>query len=207
MDPGDAGIDASRPDARPGGGVTMPDVFAMLEADHRHVEALLGELAETDAGPEREALVATLTQALQLHMQFEEQDVYPLLEQVDGEMEQEAEVEHGLARDGLAKMTELVAAPGFGAAVDMVTAGISHHVEEEEHEAFPQLRQSCDEAVLAGLGRALLARKAEAGVLADHLGAATKDDLAQLAQDLGVEGRSAMTKAELIAAITSSVPA
>src|SRR5215204_699429 len=105
----------------------MPDVFTMLRTDHRTVETLLDELSESEEGEEREALVVKLSQALRLHMQFEEGEVYPLLQQVDGQMEEEAEVEHRLARDGLAKMTELVAAPGFGAAVEMVKAGISHH--------------------------------------------------------------------------------
>jgi hemerythrin superfamily protein len=184
----------------------MPDVFTMLETDHRTVESLLADIAASEQGPEREALVVKLTQALQLHMQFEEGEVYPLLQQVDGEMEQEAEVEHQLARDGLAKMTELVAAPGFGAAVEMVKAGISHHVEEEEQEAFPKLRSSCDQAAVKQLGQTLLRRKAEAGTLSDDLEGASKGVLSEIAEQLGVDGRSSMTQAELIAAITSAAP-
>src|SRR3954454_2235150 len=129
----------------------MPDVFTMLEHYHPTVEAVLAEIEASEQGPEREALVVRVTQALQLHMQFEEGEVYPLLKEVDDEMEQEAEVEHQLARDGLTKMTELAAAPGFGAAVEMVKAGISHHVEEEEQEAFPKLRSSCDDATVERL--------------------------------------------------------
>jgi hemerythrin superfamily protein len=182
----------------------MPDVFAMLETDHRNVEKLLDQLAESEEGPEREALVAQLTQALQLHMEFEEGDVYPLLATLDGEMEQEAEIEHTLARDGLAKMTELVAAPGFGAAVEMVKAGISHHVEEEEQEAFPKLRSSCDAATVDRLGQELFQRKAAAGTLATDLEAATKDVLTSMAEELGVEGRSSMTKAQLIDALAGA---
>jgi iron-sulfur cluster repair protein YtfE (RIC family) len=184
--------------------VVVPDVFTMLETDHRNVESLLDELANSEAGPEREALVVKMTQALQLHMQFEEDEIYPLLQRVDGEMEEEAEVEHRLARDGLAKMTELVAAPGFGAAVEMVKAGIHHHVEEEEHEAFPALRTSCDDATVDRLGQALLQRKAAAGTLADDLQAATKDVLVQMAEELGIDGRSSMTKAQLVDALTTA---
>jgi len=182
----------------------VPDVFTMLETDHRMVESLLADIEASEEGSEREALVVKVTQALQLHMQFEEGELYPLLQQVDGEMEQEAEVEHQLARDGLAKMTELVAAPGFGAAVEMVKAGISHHVEEEEHEAFPKLRDACDQAAVEELGQALLRRKAEAGTLADDLEGATKDVLSEIAEAVGVDGRSSMTKAELIGAIASA---
>ena len=182
----------------------MPDVFTMLEADHRHVESLLEELAESNEGPEREALVTTLTQALQPHMEFEEGEVYPLLEQLDSEMEAEAEVEHGLARDGLSKMTELVAAPGFGAAVEMVKAGISHHVEEEEQEVFPKLRSSCDAATLGRLGQALVRRKAALGTLTSDLQSTTKDALYELAEEYDIDGRGSMTKAQLIDAVTAS---
>ena len=43
-------------------------------------------------------------------------------------------------RDGLAKLEELVSAPGFGAAVEMLLGGISHHVEEEESEILPTMK-------------------------------------------------------------------
>jgi hypothetical protein len=39
-------------------------------------------------------------------------------------------------------MAKMVGKPGFGAAVDMVEAGIKHHVEEEETEVFPKLRKA-----------------------------------------------------------------
>ena len=73
-------------------------------------------------------------------MEIEESQVYPQLEQVDNEIAEEANVEHGLVQ-GLDKLQELIGMPGFGAAVDMLKAGIGHHVEEEETEVFPQLRE------------------------------------------------------------------
>jgi hypothetical protein len=41
-----------------------------------------------------------------------------------------AEVEHGLARDGLAKMMSMLDAPGFGSVVEMVKAGITTTVHQ-----------------------------------------------------------------------------
>jgi hypothetical protein len=101
-------------------------------------------------------------------------------------------------------MTELVAAPGFGAAVEMLKAGISHHVEEEEQEAFPKLRSSCDDSTVEGLGQTLFRRKAAAGTLSADLEAATKDALSEMAKDLGIEGRSSMSKPQLIETITAA---
>jgi hypothetical protein len=89
----------------------------------------------------------------------------------------------------------------------MVKAGISHHVEEEEQEVFPQLRNSCDADRLDRLGRDLIRRKAQAGTLADDLAGATKETLTALAGEYGVDGRSSMTKAQLIEALSASTAA
>ena len=178
------------------------DVLAMLEADHRHVERLLDRLADSEAGPEREELVVSLSKSLSAHMAFEEKSIYPLLLDLDAEMTEEAEIEHGLARNGLDRMSQLTDVPGFGAALDMVKAGIAHHVEDEEEEAFPLLRDRCDEELRQQLGEQLEQAKRELGVLASELEDATKEELAELAREAGIEGRSTMTKDELKAALT-----
>ncbi len=181
----------------------MPDVLTMLENDHRLVEQMLEQLGETEEGPERDQLVAKLAQSLELHMQFEEQQIYPLLQRLDGEMVEEAETEHTLARDGLSKLGSLAHEPGFGAVVDMLKGGISHHVTDEEDEAFPKLRSNIDSDELAQLGARLMQEKAKAGTLADDLAMATKDQLMELAQAAKIEGRSSMTADELRSALVS----
>src|SRR4051812_6107084 len=126
------------------------DVIEHLTQEHRKAEQLMDQLQGTDPGTRRDQLVAELTDALTTHMAVEERYLYPIVTEVLGaETETEAETEHGLARDGLAKLDELRAAPGFGAALDMVKAGIAHHVHEEEHEVFPQLRQKAPDRVAA----------------------------------------------------------
>jgi hemerythrin-like domain-containing protein len=59
----------------------------------------------------------------------------------------------------LASVEKLVDEPGFGAAVAMLTAGIKHHVKEEETEVFPKLKSKLDRAELAELGDAIIAAK------------------------------------------------
>jgi hemerythrin-like domain-containing protein len=68
-------------------------------------------------------------------------------------------VEHRLAREGLAELRRLVDEPGFGAAVAMLTAGIKHHVKEEEQEVFPELKRKIDRDELAELGDRVAAAK------------------------------------------------
>jgi hemerythrin superfamily protein len=142
----------------------MNDPIAMLKADHREVSAMLKELAASDKpSAARRKTTAKVVAALQLHMEVEETLVYPLVaERVGEEEEREGEIEHRLARDGLAKMSELVNEPGFGAAVAMVTAGIKHHVKEEETEVFPKLKDKLERDELAKLGDEIAAKKSKA---------------------------------------------
>jgi hemerythrin superfamily protein len=138
----------------------MNDPVAMLKQDHKDVSAMLKTLAESRPGARRRSTVEKLTAALTLHMDFEEQWIYPIVsEEIDEESAEEASIEHELAREGLAEVNRLVDEPGFGAAVAMLTAGIKHHVKEEEGEIFPSLKQELDREALRELGDNLAATK------------------------------------------------
>lgn len=121
---------------------------------------MLKTLAGSKPGAARRKTTSKLADALRLHMAIEEELIYPLIAtRVGKDEEQEARTEHGLARAGLAQMVELVDEGGFGAAVAMVTAGIKHHVKEEETELFPKLKSKLDGEELSGLGDAIAAKK------------------------------------------------
>lgn len=143
----------------------MNDPMTILKADHRDVKRMLSALAETEEGAERSKLAAEVEKALSLHMELEEQLIYPAVAQrVGGEDEEEAEVEHGLAREGLAKLREHVDQPGFGAVVEMLKAGVEHHVREEEGELLPELKSSLAREEWLALGDKLADAKAAAGM-------------------------------------------
>ena len=138
-------------------------------------------------------------------MIFEEGAIYPLvLEEIGTESAQEAETEHGLARDGLAKVRELVAEPGFGAAVESLKGGITHHVEEEEGQMFPKLRSGTDGDVQQRLAADFIAAK-RAASLPVVPPEATKEQLVELARDLDIDGRSTMDRDQLIDAVTQAI--
>lgn len=131
----------------------MIDPIAQLKRDHRDVAAMLKILDATKPGARRRSTVDKLVKALELHMEIEETDVYPLVANlVDEDDAKEGRIEHGLVRDGLASLQELVDKPGFGACVAMLTAGIKHHVKEEEQEVFPALKAKLDRDQLRSLG-------------------------------------------------------
>lgn len=181
----------------------MTDVFEMLSGDHRHVKDVLEQLSDSSEGPTRVELTRTLGKALTLHMAFEEEQLYPLLVDLDEEMAEEAEIEHGLAREALQRVMELTDAPGFGAAVEMLTGALSHHVSEEEQEVFPKLRRSTNDDDLDQLASALLETKTAAGLPPFDPRTATKDQLLAVAKGVGVEGRSQMTKQQLLDALSA----
>jgi len=138
----------------------LNDPIAILKQDHREAAAMLKTLADSKPGARRRSTAKKLDGALSLHMRIEESRVYPLGAKLVGrEEEQEAEIEHRLARDGLVKLEELVDEPGFGAAVAMLTAGIRHHVREEEQELFPELKRKLDREQLRALGDEVAADK------------------------------------------------
>jgi iron-sulfur cluster repair protein YtfE (RIC family) len=173
------------------------NVLTHLVKEHREVEAMLEKLADSEPGSERQSVLDQLTESLSTHMLVEEQFVYPIVKEVVGsEDEQEAENEHQLARDGLMKLQEFVSEPGFGAAVDMVKAGIKHHVEEEESEIFPELREKASDRIEAlGEPDELEAQvKSESSTL-------SRAELYAEAREAGIAGRSKMSKSELEGAL------
>lgn len=141
----------------------MPDPMTLLKQDHREVKQLLEQLGETEPGKERMRLVDEVETNLRLHMEIEEELLYPLLAQADPEAEQEAQTEHELTREGVRKLRELQDQPGFGAAVEMLLGGLTHHVREEENEVLPEMKGEMDRAEWMAIGDQIVAMKESAG--------------------------------------------
>ena len=77
------------------------DVTRMLEADHREVEQLLGQIDRAD-GAERGPMVDQVATSLRAHMELEEAVVYPELRPIIGADEvEEADNEHTIIRANL----------------------------------------------------------------------------------------------------------
>jgi hemerythrin-like domain-containing protein len=182
------------------------DPTKLLEADHRQVEELLDRIQKAD-GSRRSPLVGELRTALEAHMQLEEDVVYPAMKPVTGQDQvAEAQTEHELARSALAAMLNLAPhQPGFEAALETTKAAIAHHVQDEETELFPTLRQD-GAGVLADMATPFMRRRLELGLpmKPDALAAAsTKDELLEEAKLAGVEAAASMTKDQLAQALSA----
>jgi iron-sulfur cluster repair protein YtfE (RIC family) len=183
-------------------------VNQLLMAQHREAESLFKQLEEAEPD-ERAELASTLARKLELHMELEEQIVYPAICTIVPDSDEdvkEAKAEHALARQGIEQLLALDAeTPGFDGLVAMLKAGVLHHVEEEEDEVFPKMVESATEEQLVELARQCEEMIVAAGEQPPlDPDSATRDELYEEAQRRGIEGRSEMSKDELAAALQGS---
>lgn len=131
----------------------------LLTRDHREVERLFGEYeAATDPG-RRTEIVHEVVHELAVHGEIEELLFYPRLREVlpDGdELADEAVHEHLEIKRTLNELDSMSADDdGFDDRMRTLMAEVRHHVEEEESELFPAIREAVSEEELDDLGRAL----------------------------------------------------
>ena len=173
----------------------QPLAIELLLSDHRKVEDLFEQFEqekESDEGTRREIAQQICTE-LTIHAQVEEELFYPWLRENldDDEMEmvEEAQVEHNTAKDLIAQLegaTDIDEV--FNAKVKVLSEYIKHHVQEEENEIFPEVRDEQEE--LDELGQEMAARKGELqeemGVAADDAG---EEDEGDEAESSGLGGK------------------
>jgi iron-sulfur cluster repair protein YtfE (RIC family) len=139
----------------PDGGA-MADVTLLIEQDHREVEHLFGEYRST----RDPAIPSRICDELEKHANAEEQTVYPAIEL--GVPNAEALVadavdEHTEARQLIGLIRETEDDNRLVELVDDLEATVTRHVDEEESELLPKMRES-----LAADRRARLADEFEA---------------------------------------------
>ena len=139
------------------------DAIALLKQDHRTVSALFEEFEKADE-EEQATIAQRVCQLLTVHAQIEEELLYPAAkeafegEEEDEDLVNEAEVEHGSAKELIAKIEGMSSGDEhFKATVTVLGEYIKHHVKEEEGELFPQLKKT--ELDLKDLGSRLADRK------------------------------------------------
>jgi hypothetical protein len=145
------------------------DPIALLEADHRRVEALFeAGAATTPRGVKRRTqLLRSLTAELTVHELIEEQLLYPALasHREARAIVLEGSQEHHVA-DLLLKELHRMRKDDerWGAKLKVLQESIEHHIQEEERRMFPIARGVLDAEALHALGVRMRAlRKANGG--------------------------------------------
>lgn len=140
-----------------------PDATALLMQDHAEVEAMFLQ-RETERDSHVKSVLATkICTALTVHAQVEEEIFYPEAGRAleDDDQINEAVEEHGEMKEKIVKIIEGMAAErSIDRQVKELMRIVEHHVEDEESEMFPDLRQT--ETDLYALGSRLAERRVEA---------------------------------------------
>jgi hemerythrin-like domain-containing protein len=137
----------------------MPDVTQLIEQDHREVEALF----QNFKGNGDSALASKICDELDVHASAEEETFYPVVrdDMVEGtKLVDEAEGEHGEARQLIGRIRRTSDPEHVRALVTELEQVVQHHVEEEETEMLPQARRALGEARLVEVGSEFESAKA-----------------------------------------------
>jgi hemerythrin superfamily protein len=138
------------------------DAVALLEADHREVEKWFAAFESSRSDQRKAELAAKICKALRVHTEIEEEIFYPAFLEATGEedMNDEAIIEHDVAKKLIAEIEEMTPGEDFyDAKMKVLSEIIEHHVEEEEEKGgmFAQMRKS--DIDLEVLGAEMAARK------------------------------------------------
>ena len=137
------------------------NALTLLKQDHQNVEALFARFEQ--AGPkeyrEKKQISEKVLEHLATHAAIEEQVFYPAVrsELPDATaLVLEALEEHHLVKLSLAEIEKLPPqAERFTAKMTVLIESVRHHVEEEENDLFPKVREAFSVQELEELGEAM----------------------------------------------------
>jgi hemerythrin-like domain-containing protein len=144
------------------------DAIVLLKDDHKQIRKLFADFQ--NAGPNatktKAKIVDKILEALTVHTYIENECMYPavreLLPAVEDEVLESYE-EHHVA-DVLCMELAAMSAEDerFDAKATVLIENVSHHIEEEEQEWFPQVREGLTRTQLQDIGQRLLETKKKA---------------------------------------------
>lgn len=144
------------------------DAITLLRADHQAVEQLFKkfEKAGQHAYVEKKRIVDRIIEELSIHAAIEEQLFYPAARANVPETESislESLEEHHIVKWLLSELDGLDPAhERFDAKVTVLIENVRHHVEEEQTDFFPMVRNAMSRTALRDLGEAMSKAKKSA---------------------------------------------
>ena len=135
----------------------------LLKEDHDRVDKLFQKVQATEEGEHLE-LFEKIFEELEVHTHVEETLFYPKLkEEGDDELKKltaEGIEEHRQAKMFLRELSELKSeGEKFEAKLKVLMEDIKHHVQEEEGQMFPMVKEQFDEYTLQELGNQMETEK------------------------------------------------
>jgi Hemerythrin HHE cation binding domain. len=138
------------------------NAIELLKEDHRKVERLFQKVKADKEGSQHLELFERIKAELEVHTHIEETIFYPRLkeeEELEGIVLEGIE-EHHQAKILLREISALVEdSEKFEPKLQVLMENITHHVQEEEGEMFPEVEKIFNEAALKELGRQMAEEK------------------------------------------------
>jgi hemerythrin superfamily protein len=125
------------------------DAIVMLKDDHKAVKALFRKLKGHDL-----SVVPKICEELTIHAEIEEQVFYPAIRPLVEELDvNEAYEEHHVVKLLIGELEAMSAEDeNYEAKAVVLMEMVEHHVEEEEGELFPEVREAMSRSDLQDLG-------------------------------------------------------
>ncbi|MET7397099.1 hemerythrin domain-containing protein [Dactylosporangium sp. NPDC005572] len=138
------------------------DAIVLLREDHKTMRRMFKEFQAAQGGPKpkKAKIVGEILEALTVHTYLENEVMYPevrrLLPALEEDILQAYEEHHVADLLCLELSTMSPEDEHFDAKVTVLIATVLHHVEEEEHEWFPKVREGLGRNQLQELGRRMI---------------------------------------------------
>jgi hemerythrin-like domain-containing protein len=123
------------------------DILDTLKQEHRDVAEMLDRLVESESGPERKRLLASIRAALVPHLRAEQKVVYDTVIALKGKEQkehgEEGYLEHDMAEKSLNSLFKVgnMTSPEFNAGAKVLKELVEHHVAEEEKDVWADVRE------------------------------------------------------------------
>ena len=144
------------------------DAIVLLKEDHKEIKKVFREFekAGDDATKRKGELVKRIIELLTVHTYVENEVMYPEVRKLVPDLEDdidESYEEHHVADVLVMELVPLSPdAVRFDAKVTVLIENVEHHIEEEEQEWFPKVREALGRKQLAQIGERLLEAKQKA---------------------------------------------
>jgi hemerythrin superfamily protein len=144
------------------------DAIVVLKNDHREIKKAFAEFEKTGDSAEKtkQRLVDRIIELLTVHTYIENEVMYPRVRRLLPDLEDdilESYEEHHVADVLVVELAGMSASDErFTAKTMVLIENVTHHIDEEEQEWFPQVREGLGRKALQEIGAELLEAKTRA---------------------------------------------
>jgi hemerythrin superfamily protein len=140
------------------------DGISLLKNDHERVNEIFRNFEKGGNSQQFQQLFQELKQELQVHSELEKRIFYPTIEKYPdlAGLVQEAYKEHAQVEQALSRISQMDNTTSeWSQEMTQLMHDVQHHVQEEETEMFPKVRQVMEDRALDELGNSMMQVKSD----------------------------------------------